>query len=89
MKILREKTDYSSAGYNVPLHDYLVTDCKTKLIAFRRADCDQWQKFDKPRNFSRTRRSFTTLKEEMPANFVAPFAKDPRSFQSLELFYEH
>lgn len=89
MKLLREVTDWSESKHGVTNMDYLVND-EGQLVAIRKPDSIDWQKFNKPLvNFSRSRRKFKTLKEEIPEVFVKPFTPDPWdkiSYNSLEGF---
>lgn len=63
MKLLREKTVWADG---TPNHDYAVNDAG-KCVGYRKASSDEWLMFKTPKSFSRSRRSFTTLKEELPA----------------------
>lgn len=72
MQVLRETTNW-----RYPNHDYAIND-KGMLFAFRRKGDKDWQKFSKPKNFSRRLRSFKKLKE-VPDNFVTPFENTPIS----------
>lgn len=85
---LRETTDYSDLEYEVRLHDYLLLDT-TRVIGFRRNGEDEWQKFSRPLNFSKKGRTFKTLREEDPTEYVHPNWIDPwenTSYHSLEAF---
>ena len=89
MKVLREVTDWSDCKHGVVNMDYLVNS-EGNLVAIRKPESVDWQKFNKPLvNFSRSRRKFKTLKEEIPEVFVKPFTPDPwdnTSYNSLEGF---
>ena len=88
-KIIREITDWGDLEYTPANHDYLVLE-DGRCIAFRRAGSDDWQKFSAPRQFSRSRRRFKTLKEEEPSNFVKPYALngwEQNSYNSLEAYF--
>ena len=85
---LRETTDYSDLEFEVRLHDYLLLDT-TRVIGFRRNGEDEWQKFSRPLNFSKKGRTFKTLREEDPTEYVHPNWIDPwenTSYNSLEAF---
>ena len=89
MIILREITEWNECEYDVPNHDYLVDDNKEFLLAFRKEGKTEWEKFSKKRHFTRSRRRFKKLKEEVPTNFVKPFMADPwekKEYNSLEMF---
>jgi len=90
VRMLREVTVWSQAPYNVPNHDYLVNKTQEKLIAYRKEGHTEWEKFTKPLTFSKTRRKFKNLKEEIPSTFIKPFQDDPwnnTSYNSLESFF--
>ena len=85
---LRETTDYTDLEYEVKLHDYLLLDA-TRVIGFRRNGEDEWQKFSRALNFSKKGRTFKTLREEDPTEYVHPNWIDPwenTSYNSLEAF---
>lgn len=87
MRILREVTVWDKVDYDVPNHDYLVSDTKEFVYAYRKHGEGPWEQFAKRRQFLKTYRKFKELKKEpIPTEFVTPEATDPRSFQSLELF---
>ena len=89
MKILREVTEWTECQHGVTNMDYLVNG-EGQLVAIRKPESEDWQKFVKPMvNFSRSRRKFKTLKEEVPTVFIKPFTPDPWdsvSYNSLEGF---
>jgi hypothetical protein len=90
VRMLREVTVWSQAPYSVPNHDYLVNSTQEKLIAYRKEGHTEWEKFTKPLTFSKTRRKFKNLKEEIPSTFIKPFQDDPwnnTSYNSLESFF--
>ena len=90
VRMLREVTVWSQAPYKVPNHDYLVNKTQEKLIAYRKEGHTEWEKFTKPLTFSKTRRKFKNLKEEIPSTFIKPFEDDPwnnTSYNSLESFF--
>ena len=85
---LRETTEYTDVEYEVRLHDYLLLDA-TRVIGFRRNGEDECQKFSRPLNFSKKGRTFKTLNEEDPTEYVHPNWIDPwenTSYNSLEAF---
>ena len=91
VKMLREVTVWSQAPYKVPNHDYLVNKTQEKLIAYRKQGHTEWEKFTKPLTFSKTRRKFKNLKEEIPSSFTKPFQDDPwnnTSYNSLESYFQ-
>ena len=90
VRMLREVTVWSEAPYTVPNHDYLVNKTQERCIAYRKQGHDDWEKFTKPLPFSKTRRKFKNLKEEIPSTFIKPFQDDPwnnTSYNSLENFF--
>lgn len=88
MKILREVTVWDKVDYDVPNHDYLVTDTKEFVYAYRKHGTQDWEQFAKRRSFTKTYRKFKELKKEaIPTEFIKPFTTDPRSYQSLEFFF--
>lgn len=88
--ILREVTDWSKAGYNVPNHDYILNNTQERMIAYRKNGSDQWEKFIKPIPFSKTRRKFKRLKGENPQEFITPITADllTTTTNSLEEFFQ-
>ena len=62
MKVLREVTEWED---NTPNHDYVLND-QGKMVAYRKNGTGDWEVMSLPRMFSRTRRKFKTLKEEVP-----------------------
>ena len=85
---LRETTEYTDVEYEVRLHDYLLLDA-TRVVGFRRNGEDEWQKFSRPLNFRKKGRTFKTLNEEDPTEYVHPNWIDPwenTSYNSLEAF---
>lgn len=60
MKVIREKTVWED---DTPNHDYAVNDAG-KCVGYRKAGTDEWLMFKTPKSFSRSRRSFTTLKDD-------------------------
>mgnify|MGYP003634092465 FL=1 len=91
VRMLREVTVWSQAPYKVPNHDYLVNSTQEKLIAYRKQGHTEWEKFTKPLTFSKTRRKFKNLKEEIPSTFIKPFQDDPwnnTSYNSLESYFQ-
>ena len=78
VRMLREVTVWSEAPYNVPNHDYLVNKTQEKLIAYRNEGHTEWEKFTKPHTFSKTRRKFKKLKEEITSPLLIPFEDDSR-----------
>ena len=90
VRMLREVTVWSEAPYKVPNHDYLVNSTQEKLIAYRKEGHTEWEKFTKPLTFSKTRRKFKNLKEEIPSTFIEPFQDDPwnnTTYNSLENYF--
>ena len=88
MQILREKSSWEKAPYRVTNMDYLLND-DGRLIAIRKFDDEHWQKFSKPKQFSKRWRSFTKLKEPIPTEFIKPYCPDPRDnweYNSLEAY---
>lgn len=86
--ILREVTDWSEAGYDVPNHDYILNNTQERMIAYRKNGCDEWEKFIKPIPFSKTRRKFKRLKEELPKKFIQPVTADIQTHTTLEDFFQ-
>ena len=89
-RMLREVTDWKDAPYVVPNHDYLLNKTQERCIAYRKQGHTEWEKFTKPLTFSKTRRKFKNLKEEIPSSFIKPFQDDPwnnTSYNSLESFF--
>ena len=85
---LRETTEYTDVDYDIRLHDYLLLDA-TRVVAWRRNGEDDWQKFSRPLNFSKKGRTFKTLREEDPTEYVHPNWIDPwenTSYNSLEAY---
>ena len=89
MQMIREVTEWNECQHKVTNMDYLIND-EEMLVAIRTPDCEDWQKFSKPIvNFSKSRRKFKKLREELPTNFIKPFTPDPWdsvSYNSLEGF---
>lgn len=89
MQLLRETTNWD-CQYNVPNFDYLLeAGAGARLLAFRRSENHPWEKFDKPRLFSKKHRSFKKLKGPIPTEFVRPISinvEEKREHQSLEFF---
>jgi hypothetical protein len=86
VKILREKTKWDDVQYTVKNHDYLVSDDNSKCHGMRKSGSNVWEKFTKPLTFSRYRRSFDVLNEEIPLKFVKPYTIDPNTFITLDNF---
>jgi hypothetical protein len=88
-KIIREITEWPDVEYTPVNHDYLVL-ADGRCIAVRKAGTEEWEKFSRPLNFSRSHRRFKTLKEEEPAHFIEPYQKDgweQNSYNSLEAYF--
>jgi len=88
MQMLREKSSWEKVPHRVTNMDYLLDD-DGRLIAIRKFDSEDWQKFTRPLNFSKRWRSFTKLNEPMPTEFVTPYTPDPWtnvSYNSLEAY---
>ena len=79
IQLLREVTEWDYSN-----HDYMIVG--ERLFAYRRKDTDAWMKFSKTMHFSKSRRKFKVLNEEVPSNFIPLQTKDPRTFESLEVF---
>ena len=82
MILLREVTDWEW-----PNHDYLLH--KDKMVAYRKVGGDDWEKYKKPLWFSRSRRKFIELQEDIPTKFITPRSADveaSREHYSLEYF---
>ena len=79
IELLREVTEWDYLN-----HDYMIVG--EKLYAYRREDTDAWMKFTKPMFFSKSRRKFKVLNEEVPSTFIPLQTKDPHTFHSLEVF---
>ena len=89
-RMLREVTVWSDAPYAVPNHDYLLNKTQEHCIAYRKQGRTEWEKFTKPLTFSKSRRKFKSLKEEIPSSFIKPFQDDPwnnTSYNSLESYF--
>lgn len=64
MKILREVTQWDMEFQ--PNHDYLLND-KGWLVGYRKQNTSEWIIHKNPlKQFSRSRRKFITLNEEIP-----------------------
>lgn len=90
VRMLREVTVWDESPYAVSNHDYLLNKTQERCIAYRKQGHSEWEKFNKPIIFSKTRRKFKNLKEEIPSSFIKPFQDDPwnnKSYNSLESFF--
>jgi len=59
LEILRETTT------DLPQHDYIVAG--DKMLAYRKWSTGEWAVFKKPMSFSKKGRTFSKLKEAVPA----------------------
>lgn len=87
MQLLRETTKWD-CGYKVKNFDYLLEPgVGARLLAFRRSEDSPWEKFDKPRLFSKKNRTFEKIKGPIPTEFIDPTVPVvKRELKNLELF---